>query len=81
MSLNCKKFKSHGVGYEVVSRVNPNMINQILMDGVVGCPISNIVMCMEKLLQTNMPVQGLERLTHPENPTLDYRHYDHAPPK
>jgi hypothetical protein len=31
--------------------VNPNMINQIFMESVVGCPVSNLVMCTEKLLE------------------------------
>jgi hypothetical protein len=51
MSLKCRKFNSRAVGSGVVSHVNSNMINQIFMEDMVVCPISNIVMCMEKLLE------------------------------
>jgi hypothetical protein len=31
--------------------MNPNMVHQIFMEGEVGCPISNLVMCMKKFLK------------------------------
>jgi hypothetical protein len=31
--------------------MNPNMINQNFFDGVVGCPISNLMIYMSKLLE------------------------------
>jgi hypothetical protein len=31
--------------------MNPNMIHQIFMEGEVGCPVSNLMICMEKLLK------------------------------
>jgi hypothetical protein len=31
--------------------MNPNMIHQIFMEGVVGCQVSNFMVCMEKILK------------------------------
>jgi hypothetical protein len=31
--------------------MNPNMVHQIFMEGEVGCPVSNLMMCMEKFLK------------------------------
>jgi hypothetical protein len=31
--------------------MNPNMINQNFLDNVLGCPISNLIMYMKKLLE------------------------------
>jgi hypothetical protein len=60
----------------VVSRMNPNMIHQIFMEGVMGCVDSNI---MHGEIPERMLVQGLEQPVHPENPILDNRQYHHVP--
>jgi hypothetical protein len=55
--------------YGVVSCVNPNMIHQIFIESVVGCPVSHVY--GENL--ESMPVQGLEQPTHPENSTSGHK--------
>jgi hypothetical protein len=61
----------------VVSHVNPNMIQKIFMEGMVGCPVSNLMICMEKILK--VPVESLEQPIHPKTLTPDHIHYHHIP--
>jgi hypothetical protein len=56
------------------------MIDQILMEGVVGLP-GHESDDVHGENPERMPFHGLEQPTHPKNPTTDHRHYHRTPPQ
>jgi hypothetical protein len=43
--------------------MNPNMIHQIFMEGEVGCPVLNLMICMEKFLKRSRYRVCINQLT------------------